>query len=61
MRALRPVLIHGYEAMLMARLLQEGASVEDIRRSWHDQLLQASYERFETSKLVLEPWFEQFR
>jgi hypothetical protein len=59
MRALRPFMVNGVEAMLLARLLQEGISVEDIQSSWHEQL-HAGYERFE-SQTALEPWFERFR
>lgn len=42
MRAVRPVVETGYENLVQARLLAEGAaSVEDILRDWHSLLPQA--------------------
>ena len=60
MRKLRPVLVDGYETMMMARMLQGGAHVDELAADWPTAFA-SGCKAYHTSVAVLEPYLESFR
>jgi hypothetical protein len=60
MRELRPTIVNGFECMVMARLLYEGQTVQQIASQW-SALLTDSCIRFRVTTSELDAFFEDFR
>ena len=60
MRQSRPVLVEGYETMVMARLLHEGTDVNKIVADW-PSLLQRALKSIGASREELNQYLEDYR